>query len=341
MMENIDMDKFKVAVIGCGAVSRNHGKALKDNKYASLEYCVDLVPERAQAFSETYGGKPLTDYRDLNGKGLDAVHVITPHNTHPQIVLDLLDHGLNVFCEKPLAITPAEAKMMIRKSEETGKLLGVCFQNRLNKATVEAKEIIDSGKYGKIVSGMALVTWYRAGKYYSESPWRGKYAGEGGGCVINQSIHTLDLVDYLTGGVDGLSGFDGKLRDTDDYEVEDTAMALIRLKCGAEMVAFCTNCYLGSKVCDVELRLEHAVMTVRQSGLTIVEEDGNTIFHEAKVLTGEKSEWGISHGLLIDEFYKSLRDGTPFIADCHTGLAAVSMVNAIQHSKGKFIKIER
>ena len=332
---------FRTAVIGCGAVSRNHGKALMNNRYTTLEYCVDIVPERAKAFSETYGGKPLTDYRDLYGKDIDVVHVITPHNTHPQIVMDLLDHGFNVFCEKPLAITVNEAKQMIHKSEETGKMLGVCFQNRLNKATVEAREILESGKYGKILSGMALVTWYRNGKYYSESPWRGRYDGEGGGCIINQSIHTLDLVDYLTGGVESLSGFDGHLRDTTDYEVEDTAMALMKLKCGAEVVAFCTNCYLGSKVCDVELRLEKAVMTVRQSGLTIVEEDGNTIFHPAEVLTGEKSEWGVSHGLLINEFYRSLQNGTPFIADCHTGLAAVSIVNAIQHSKGRTIKIER
>lgn len=332
---------LKTAVIGCGAVSKNHGKALSGNAYTTLEYCVDIDRERAEAFSKTYGGIPLTDYRDLYGKDVDAVHVITPHNTHPTIVMDLLDHGFNVFCEKPLAITVNEAKQMIRKSEETGKLLGVCFQNRLNRASVEAKEILDSGKYGRILSGMALVTWYRNGKYYSESPWRGKYAGEGGGCIINQSIHTLDLVDYLTGGVEALAGFDGKLRDTDAYEVEDTAMALMKLKCGAEVVAFCTNCYLGSKVCDVELRLEHAVMQVRQSGLTIVEEDGNTIFHPAEVLTGEKSEWGVSHGILINEFYKSLVNGTPFIADCHTGLAAVSIVNAIQHSKGRYIKIER
>ena len=332
---------FRTAVIGCGAVSRNHGKALMNNRYTTLEYCVDIVPERAKAFSETYGGKPLTDYRDLYGKDIDVVHVITPHNTHPQIVMDLLDHVFNVFSEKPLAITVNEAKQMIQKSEETGLRLGVCFQNRLNKATVEAKEILESEKYGKILSGMALVTWYRNGKYYSESPWRGRYDGEGGGCIINQAIHTLDLVDYLTGGVESLSGFDAHLRDTTDYEVEDTAMALMKLKCGAEVVAFCTNCYLGSKVCDVELRLEKAVMTIRQSGLTIVEEDGNTIFHPAEVLTGEKSEWGVSHGLLINEFYRSLQDGTPFIADCHTGLAAVSIVNAIQHSKGTTIKIER
>ncbi len=335
---------LRIAVIGCGAVSRNHGKALKNNRYATLEYCVDIIPERAKAFSETFGGIPLTDYRELFDKNLDAVHVITPHNTHPQIVMDLLDHGINVFCEKPLAITVNEAKQMIRKSEETGKLLGVCFQNRLNKATQEAKEIFESGKYGKIVSGMVLVTWDRGGKYYSESPWRGKYSGEGGGCIINQSIHTLDMLDYLSsycGGVESLSGFDGKLRQTDDYEVEDTGMALINLSCGAQVVAFCTNCYKGSKVCDLELRLEHAVITVRQSGLTIVEEDGNTIFHPATVLTGEKSEWGVSHGLLIDRFYETLIDGTPFVGDCHTALAAVSIVNAIQHSKGRLIKVER
>ena len=106
-------------------------------------------------------------------------------------------------------------------------------------------------------------------------------------------------------------------------------------------MAFCTNCYKGSKVCDLELRLEHAVITVRQSGLTIVEEDGNTIFHPATVLTGEKSEWGVSHGLLIDRFYEALIDGTPFVGDCHTALAAVSIVNAIQHSKGRLIKVER
>lgn len=335
---------LRTAVIGCGAVSRNHGKALKDNRYAKLEYCVDIIPERAKAFSETYGGIPLTDYRDLFDKGLDAVHVITPHNTHPAIVMDLLEHGINVFCEKPLAITPNEAKQMIRKSEETGKLLGVCFQNRLNKATVEAKQILESGKYGRITGGMLLVAWDRGGKYYSESPWRGKYSGEGGGCVINQSIHTLDMLDYLSdfcGGVESLSGFDGKLRQTEDYEVEDSAMALINLRCGAKVVAFCTNCASGYKTCDLELRLEHAVLTVRQSGLTIVEEDGNTLFHPATVLTGEKSEWGISHGLLIDCFYESLLNGTSFVGDCHTALAAVSMVNAIQHSKGRSIRIER
>lgn len=334
------MNKLKIAIIGCGAVSKNHGKALQSNEFATLCYVVDLDKSKAESFASIYGGIALTDYKELFDKPLDCVHVVTPHNTHPQIVIDLLDHGFNIFCEKPLAITPYDAKLMIKKSEETGKKLGVCFQNRLNTSTVEAKEIINSNRYGKIISAMALVAWDRHGKYYRDSPWRGKYDGEGGGCIINQAIHTIDMLDYLCGGVSEVSAFDGKLRDCDDYEVEDSAMMLFKLKSGATAVGFCTNCYPESRICTIEIHLENAVLTVKQSGLTIEEKDGEIVFHKAETLKGEKSEWGISHGLLINEFYKSIIFNTPFIADCHTGLAAVEIVNAIQHSKGKFIKIK-
>jgi Predicted dehydrogenases and related proteins len=334
------MNKLKVAVIGCGAVSKNHGKAISTSEYAELEYAVDIDFEKAKTFCDTYGGTPLDDYRKLFGSDVRVVHVVTPHATHPELVIDLLEHGFDVFCEKPLAITPFDARRMIRKSEETGHKLGVCFQNRLNTSTVEAKEIIESGKYGAIKSAMVLVAWDRHGDYYAKSPWRGKYDGEGGGCIINQAIHTLDMLDYLSGGVEAVSAFDGKLRDTDDYEVEDSAMILFKLKNGATAVGFCTNCYPESKICSIEFHLENALMTVRQSGLTIEEKGGETIFHKAETLTGEKSEWGVSHGIMINEFYKSILNDTPFVGDCHTGLAAVEIVNAIQHSKGKFIRMK-
>ena len=333
------MRKLRMAIIGCGAVSRNHGKALKGNEYADLVYAVDIDRTKAEAFSATYGGEALTDYRDLFDRGLDVVHVVTPHNTHPAIAIGLMRHGINVFCEKPLAILPHDAEEMVRVSEETGMKLAVCFQNRLNTSTVEAKEIIESGKYGKIVSAMVLVAWDRHGKYYTGSPWRGTYWGEGGGTLINQSIHTLDLLDYLTGGVEALAAYDAKLRDTDDYEVEDSAMILFRLKNGGQAVGYCTNCYPMSKICTVELHLEHATLIVKQSGLTVEEEDGNVIFHGAETLKGEKSEWGVSHALLINSFYRHLIYGEPFVADCHTGLAAVRIVSAAQHSKGRFITV--
>ena len=188
---------------------------------------------------------------------------------------------------------------------------------------------------------MVTVAWDRHGAYYTDSPWRGTYEGEGGGCIINQAIHTLDLLDYLTGGVEELSAFDAKLRDTNDYEVDDSAMILFRLRNGAQAVGYCTNCYPGSKVCTVELRLEKAVLTVKQSGLLIEEEGGETIFHQAETLKGEKSEWGLSHSTLIDSFYRSILFGDEFVSEGRTGLAAVRIVNAIQHSKGKMMKVGR
>ena len=114
------MNKLRVAVIGCGAVSRNHGKALKDNQYADLVYAVDIDRAKAEAFSEKYGGDVLVDYRDLFDRNIDVAHVVTPHNTHPTIAMDLMRHGINVFSEKPLAINAYDAEMMVRTSEETG-----------------------------------------------------------------------------------------------------------------------------------------------------------------------------------------------------------------------------
>ncbi|MDY4611458.1 MAG: Gfo/Idh/MocA family oxidoreductase [Sphaerochaetaceae bacterium] len=334
------MARLRVAVVGCGAVSKNHGRALAGNPLAELVYAVDVDRRKAEAFCVEYGGSPLDDYHDLfTGDTVDVVHVVTPHNTHPRIAIECMEHGFDVFCEKPLAMRAYDAGRMIEVSERTGRRLGVCFQNRLNPSTVEAKRIIDSGCYGKIVSGMALVAWDRHGAYYSASPWRGTYEGEGGGCIINQAIHTLDLLDYLSGGVSSLSAMDAKLRDTDDYEVEDTAMVLFQLKNGGQAVGFCTNCYPMSKQCTVELHLETATLVVKQSGLLIQTAEGEQ-WRPCETARGEKSEWGLSHGKLIDAFYRSILDDTPFICDCHTGLAAVQIVNAIQHSHGKRMLID-
>ncbi len=336
------MKPYRTAVIGCGAVSKNHGKALVNSPYAEVAYAVDIDRRKAQLFSETYGGKVLEDYRQLfEVDDVDVVHIVTPHHTHPQIAIDCLQHGLDVFCEKPLAILPTDARRMIQVAKEQGRRLGVCFQNRLNQASVEAKELIDSKVYGDIVSAMVLVTWDRNGAYYSESPWRGTYKNEGGGTLINQSIHTLDLLDYLCGGVTELAGVDAKLRESDAYEVEDSGMFYAKLAGGGVAVGYCTNCYPKSKQCTVEIHLTYATLTVKQSGLIIEKSDGTLEVHKAEVATGEKSEWGLSHGLLIKEFYHSLQENTPFICDAQTGLAAIEMVQAIQHSKGRMLKIQR
>jgi len=334
------MNKFRTAIIGCGAVAKNHGKALLSSQYAELRYCVDIDRTKAEEFAKTYGGKVLTSYKDLFSKDdVDVVHIVTPHFTHPEIAIDCMEHGLDVFCEKPLAIHVSDGERMIQTADRTGRRLNVCFQNRLNDSSVRAKQLLDSGVYGKIISAAAIVRWDRHGEYYSKSPWRGQYNTEGGGTIINQSIHTLDLLQYLTGGISAVAAVDAKLRSTDDYEVEDSCMANFRLKSGGSAVGYFTNCAAGFKTAEIEIVCEKARLVIAQKGLEITTAGGVERF-ESEVATGEKSEWGLSHGRMIDAFYAALRDGIQVPVDGRAALEAVKIIEALQHSKGKEIIVK-
>lgn len=328
--------KLVVAVVGCGAVSRNHGKAIRQSNRALLRYAVDIDLEKARLFSQTYGGEATEDYEKvLNDPQVDVIHVVTPHFTHPDLAIRAMEAGKDVFCEKPLAIHISDGKRMIEVEKRTGRRLNVCFQNRLNESSIEAKRIIDQAVYGKVVSAAALVRWDRGGIYYSASPWRGIYETEGGSCVINQSIHTLDLLQYLCGKVASLSAVAAHLRDTKDYETEDTVMANFRFSSGATAVGSFTNCATGFKTTRIEIVLQQARLTIEQGMLAIDLPDGQRIVHSSAVAKGEKSEWGLSHGKIIEAFYQSILEHTPSPVDATEALEAVKIVNAIQYSKGR------
>jgi len=333
------MRKLGVAVVGCGAVSKNHGKAVSASPEADLLWAMDIDKAKAEQFARTYGGTATDSWREvLADKRVDVVHIVTPHFTHPGLAIEAMEAGKDVFLEKPLAIHPSDGRRIIDAADRTGRKLNVCFQNRLNDATVEAKRLLDAGVYGKLLSAAALVRWDRHGDYYAKSPWRGKYETEGGGCIINQSIHTLDLLQYLCGRVVSLSAVDAHLRAGQEYEVEDSVMANFTFASGATAVGSFTNCAAGFKTARVELVLEKALMTVEQQGLTIVH-DGVTEVHNSEVATGEKSEWGLSHGRMIEAFYHSILDGTNPPVDGRAALEAVKIIAAIQYSKGKVVQL--
>lgn len=334
-------EKLGVAVVGCGAVSKNHGKAISASKQAVLLWAMDIEKAKAEAFSATYGGRPTDDWQQvLSDRNVDVIHIVTPHFTHPQLAIEAMQAGKDVFLEKPLAIHPSDGRRIIEVTRRTGRKLNVCFQNRMNDATIGARQIITSGEYGKILSASALVRWDRHGDYYGKSPWRGKYATEGGGCIINQSIHTIDLLQYLCGRVVSLSALDGHLRDATEYEVDDSAMVNFTFASGATAVGYFTNCATGFKTARVELVLEKAVVTVEQQGLTVDTSDGRHVFTPAETAHGEKSEWGLSHGRMIEAFYTAVREDKPVPVDGLAALEAVKIIAAIQYSKGKTVQLQ-
>jgi predicted dehydrogenase len=333
------MEKLGIAIVGCGAVAKNHGKAIQASTKATLRYCMDLDIKTAREFAKTFGGIPTDNLETvLTDAEVNCIHIVTPHFTHPELVIKSLESGKNVFCEKPLAIHVSDANRIIQASKRTKGKVCICFQNRLNDASIKAKELLENNVYGKILSAAALVMWNREGDYYAKSPWRGQYETEGGGCIINQSIHTLDLLQYLCGKVSSISAVDSHLRENTEYEVEDSIMANFSFENGATAVGFFSNCAKNFKTASIEIVCEKGRLKIEQKGLEI-QSEGNREFFPFEVAAGEKSEWGLSHGRLIESFYTSVLEDKPVLVDVFSALESVKIISAIQHSKGKTVRL--
>lgn len=152
------MKTFKTAVIGCGMISKNHFKALKNVENAECVVACDIRPERAAAAAETYG-IPHTEteyHRVLDNPEIDVVHICLPHYLHAQVAIEAMEHGKHVLCEKPMALDPTDAEKMIEVRDRTGRTLGICFQNRYNDSSRYMRSLMDSGRMGKVLGHGAL-----------------------------------------------------------------------------------------------------------------------------------------------------------------------------------------
>ncbi|MFG1610892.1 Gfo/Idh/MocA family protein [Actinoplanes sp. NPDC049265] len=233
----------------------------------------------------------------------DVAHICTPHDTHADITLACLDRGISVLLEKPVAHTVEAAERIVAAAE--GKRVGVCFQNRYNASARAAKKLITPGS-----SATATVMWHRDSAYFAAAPWRGEKARSGGGVLINQAIHTLDLLEWFLGDVTDIRGHAGHYGDVAGIDVEDTASARLRHAGGGESVFFATTTNAVDAPVTIEVVTPDATLLVRD-GLTITR-DGQVERVEEPRPTGGKSYWGASHELLIADFYRTLHDPEPF-----------------------------
>jgi len=184
---------YRVGIIGCGSISAVHAQVIQDLEDTTLVACADILPDRAKAMSEQYNCAAYEDYRRmLDEAGLDAVHICTPHCLHPEMVREAADRGIAAFTEKPPAIDREGWDLV--KASANRVPVGICFQNRYNPNVLASRKLVESGQYGALRGIRAFVTWNRTREYYAAADWKGRWATEGGGALINQAIHTLDLV---------------------------------------------------------------------------------------------------------------------------------------------------
>lgn len=229
------MAKLRFGIIGAGGIAHAHANTLRGlSDCAELVAACDAIPAAADKFAqefgiETYGG-PEAIEQMLARKDIDAVSLATPSGLHYVQACQGLHAGKHILTEKPMAITLEQADEMIAAQAQTGKTLGCVFQQRFNPAAVIVKRAIDDGRFGKILHANAYLKWYRNQAYYDAGGWRGTWRMDGGGSLMNQSVHYIDLMQWLVGGVACVKGYTGTINHK--IETEDSATAAIRLKSG-------------------------------------------------------------------------------------------------------------
>ncbi len=316
------MKKFRVGIIGCGRISRFHGMPAAAQECVDLRAVCDLVPERAEAMAKLFRGdhktavKTYTDYVEMIKKEkLDIVHICLPHYLHAPVAIAAMKLGCDVLTEKPMAISMKQAEDMVKASKKTGRKLGVIFQNRYNAGTQLIKQCLDSGRLGKILAAKCNVTWFRPDSYYTESDWKGTWDKEGGGSIIDQAIHTLDLMCWFCGyDIDTVDCTLANRTHQGVIEVEDCADGLITFKSGIRASFWCMNYYNHDAEVELELTCENGKAMMKAESATIVLNDGRKFSASpdpsfAFNYGGGPSYWGASHYKEISDFYACMAEG--------------------------------
>lgn len=324
-------NKKKTAIFGCGSISSTHISALEALGISEITALCDVRGDRLEAaLKKCPGAVGYDDYKELLTKAeVDVVHVCTPHYLHADMTIAALERGCDVYLEKPCAMNRAEADKIIHASDICGKKVCVSFQNRLINTTVNAKKIIESGELGALLGAKGIVTWERSGAYYSESGWRGKFSTEGGGVLMNQAIHTLDLLYYFLGEPESVAGHAALNKNFDVTNVEDTAEAFIRFKNGTTAIFYATNCNVVNSHVEIEIYLEKGSLLIRNEALyKCTGSDMQEICRNEDVING-KSYWGNGHVRMIGNFYSAIDGNDSYYCDIRDAVRVLDIISGI------------
>jgi predicted dehydrogenase len=348
------MQPVRTALIGCGKVGQIHAGALKSLPEADFVAVCDAQGDRAQTFATRNSTRAFTDLDALLSEAKpEVVIVCTPHPLHADAVVRAARAKVHALVEKPLAANLADCDTMLTASRQAGTLLGVISQRRLYEPVQRMKVAIDAGKIGKPVLGVFSMFSWRDEAYYRSDPWRGKWATEGGGVLVNQSPHQLDLLQWFLGEIDEISGYWANLNHP-YIEVEDTALAMIRFKSGAlgsivtslsQKPGIYTKVHVhGSTGASVGVETDRGATFI--AGMTGIAEpplnDLWTIPGEEGLLASFQQEDRASfakidataqyHRLQIQDFLQAVREKRPPLVTGEEGRIVVAMFTAIYRS---------
>ncbi|HHU84117.1 MAG TPA: Gfo/Idh/MocA family oxidoreductase [Clostridiales bacterium] len=324
------MSFLKAAVVGCGNISHSHFTALEKNNINIAAVC-DIQEERADNAAEKLNCKVFYNIKEMLDWGnFDVVHICTPHYLHADMTIMSLNYGKHVLCEKPMALNSKEADLIEKTIQKHNTLhYGVCFQNRYNESSIIMREIVDSGEMGKILGARGIVCWDRDESYYTADAWRGTKGFEGGGVLINQSIHTLDMLLWLVGEkISNIHSSISTKRLFNTIEVEDTADILIEFESGARGIFFATLANAINAPIELDLYFENGKISLGDKLLIQIKGKEEELF-DINHPIGKKSYWGDGHNALIGDFYDSIEHSRKFSINEHEARKTIDILTKV------------
>lgn len=288
-----------VCIVGYGAIGPVHAEALADMPGVKLYGICDIEKERAEKGATEYGCKAFCNLEEcLADDKVDSVHICTPHYLHYEMIEKSLLAGKMVVTEKPVTMTKEEFALLLSKYPR--KPVYPVMQNRTNTCITTLKEIIaNEPELGQLKAIKGVLTWHRDASYYDAADWRGTLAYEGGGVLINQAVHTLDLMIYLAGDVKCVNATTSNKSLQGVIQVEDTVDALLKFKNGATGIFYATNAYGKNSKPQIELEFENAFFQYINNALYCNQE---FVCKNDHMFSG-KDYWGSGHGRLLHSIY--------------------------------------
>jgi predicted dehydrogenase len=328
---------MRVGIIGCGRIARNHVSGLRDVDGVEVVAVADTDAARAAAFAAEHGvPHHYGDADRMLAAGLDAVTVCTPHAAHEAGVLAAARHRTHVLCEKPVAVTVAQARRMVDATAAAGVRFGVLFQRRFWPAAVRVRRALDEGGLGVPVCGGVLVRFNRDAAYYAE-PGRGRSAAEGGGVLMTQAIHHVDLLRWFMGPARRVTGRCATLVPRGGLEVEDTAAAVVEFASGAIATIQAGTTFrpgLGAEVwvSDAQGRTAGVVECPEGVGSTLAEAVGPSAGGSDLPLAEIHERLVPYHALQIADFVEAVRRGREPAVTGRDAVASLEIVEAVYAS---------
>lgn len=336
---------MKYALIGCGRIATNHMKAVLNNHLELTAVCdidenaIEALLAKHDLQNDSYIRR-YTDYKQMIAENdeLELIAIATESGIHAEIALYCIDHGINVIIEKPMAMSIQDADEIIKRSQQKGVKVSACHQNRFNIAVQEMRKALENGRFGKLSHGSIHVRWNRNQDYYTQAPWRGKWASDGG-ALMNQCIHGIDLLRWMMG--DEITEVYGVTRQQFHHylEAEDIGMAVVKFSNGAvATIEGTTNVY--PKNLEETLYLFGEKGTVKLGGKSTnaidvwdfaqddTSDGNNQGFHEETA-----NVYGNGHTSLYADVIDAIKNDRQPYVDAQAGKNALELVLAIYKSQ--------